>query len=233
MKPPQKPSEKSPSQIPLDLAVRPALDAADFMVADANAEAVAWVDRWPEWSPPGLVVYGPEACGKSHLARVYLARSEATCLLSDDLRNPDLRPDGSLYIDAADTIVGDLELETALFHLLNRAREKGATVLLTTRSAPAHLPFVLPDTASRVRAFPAAEIHAPDDGLLSVLIVKHFADRQVRVEPEVIRYIVSRCERSFAAIRDAVVAIDNRALSEKRAITVPLVRDVLSAGSES
>lgn len=217
------------SQLPLDLAQRPALDASDFLVAAANSDAVAWVDRWPDWSPPGLVVYGPEACGKSHLARVYLARSSAAAWRPDDLELDHPHDTGRhVYIDAADTIAGDRDAETRLFHLLNRVREGGGTVLLTTRIPPARLPFVLQDAASRVRAFPAVGILSPDDGLLAALIVKHFADRQIRVAPDVVDAILNRCERSFAAVRNAVAAIDARALSEKRKVSAMLAREVLA-----
>jgi chromosomal replication initiation ATPase DnaA len=220
---------KPTAQLPLDLAQRPALDAADFLVAAANAEAVAWIDRWPDWSPPGLVVYGPEACGKSHLARVYLARSGATALTPEDLTaERGAEAGGNVSIDAADAVAGDSARETALFHLLNRVRDGGGTVLLTTRIPPARLPFTLADAASRVRAFPAVGIQPPDDALLGALVVKHFADRQIRVAPDVIDAVITRSERSFAAVRDAVAAIDARALAAKRKITAQLARDVLS-----
>jgi chromosomal replication initiation ATPase DnaA len=48
------------------------------------------------------------------------------------------------------------------------------------------------------------------------------------VSNDVISYLLPRMERSFAAARDIVMAADRRALAEKRAISVPLMRQVLA-----
>ena len=47
-------------QLPLDLKHRPALDRDAFLVTDSNAEAVGWIDRWPAWPMPALVLQRPE-----------------------------------------------------------------------------------------------------------------------------------------------------------------------------
>ena len=48
----------APTQLPLGFAHRPALGGDDFLVAPNNAEAVAWLDRWPDWPTPALVIHG-------------------------------------------------------------------------------------------------------------------------------------------------------------------------------
>jgi chromosomal replication initiation ATPase DnaA len=63
----------APAQIPLDLPHRPAMGAADFLVASCNRDAVAWLDRWPDWPATALVIHGDEGCGKSHLTHVWQA----------------------------------------------------------------------------------------------------------------------------------------------------------------
>ena len=32
-----------------------------------NREALAWIDRWPDWPAPALALGGPAGCGKTHL----------------------------------------------------------------------------------------------------------------------------------------------------------------------
>ena len=56
----------------------------------------------------------------------------------------------------------------------------------------------LPDLASRLRAAPSVAIAPPDDRLLAAVLVKLFADRQVRVAPEVIAFLLRRMERRTA-----------------------------------
>ncbi len=57
--------------------------------------------------------------------------------------------------------------------------------------------------------------------------MKLFADRQLAVGAEVVRFLSARIERSFAAARRVVEAIDRTALARRRQITVPLARAVL------
>ena len=56
----------------------------------------------------------------------------------------------------------------------------------------------------------------------------HFADRQLRVGPEVIAYLLTHMERSFAAAADIVARLDLVSLRDRRAITIPLTRQLVS-----
>jgi chromosomal replication initiation ATPase DnaA len=71
-------------------------------------------------------------------------------------------------------------------------------------------------------------IREPDEQLLGALIVKLFNDRQIRVGADVLHYVLPRIERSFEAVRDLVAEADRRAMVEKRKISIPLMRDLLS-----
>ncbi len=216
-----------PVQLALDLSVRPALGREDFLVAPINAEAVAWIDRWPDWPSPALALVGPPGCGKTHLAHVWRARSHAALLAADAVAGwapgdfPGEKP--ACIIEHADRVTD----EAALFHLYNFVAEGAGTMLLTAETAPARWSTRLADLASRLRAAPVAEIAAPDDALIEAVLVKLFADRQLRVAPEVVSFLVARMERSFAAARAIVGALDGAAMQAGRGITVPLARDVL------
>ena len=77
-------------------------------------------------------------------------------------------------------------------------------------------------------AAPAVAVGPPDDDLLGAILVKLFADRQVRVGTDVIRFLVTHMERSFDAARRLVADLDAAALAARRRITVPLARRVLA-----
>lgn len=218
------------TQLPLDLGHRPALGGEDFLVAGSNAEAVAWLDRWPDWPGHMLALYGPAGCGKSHLANVFAARSGAAVVTADSVTVESVP--GLL---ATDLVVedGDRGLdERAMFHLCNAAKEAGRHLLLTGRLAPARWPVALPDLRSRLSAAPTAEIAPPDDQLMAAVLVKLFADRQLKVGQEVIAYLLARLERSFAAARAVVASIDETALAGHRPVTLPLLRGVLDSQGE-
>ena len=218
-----------PRQLAFDLGARPAFGRADFLVAPCNEAAVAWLDRWPDWPGPALVVHGPPGSGKSHLAQVWRARSGAGTVAAAALavNAPDAwREAPALVVEDVDR--GPLD-ERALLHRYNRAQERGGHLLLTAGAPPGRWRLALPDLASRLRLAPAAALGMPDDALLGALVVKLFADRQMTVAPEVPAYLVPRIERRFDALAALVDALDRAALAENRPVTVPLARAVLAA----
>jgi chromosomal replication initiation ATPase DnaA len=211
---------KGMAQLVLDLGHRPALGRESFLVAPSNEAAVAWLDRWPDWPSPALVVHGPAGCGKSHLVEAWRARSGASVE-----RDPVRLGEGgvrALALDDADRIP-----ERALLHLYNIVGEGRGHALMTAQRPPALWNVRLADLRSRLLAAPSVAIGAPDDALLGAVLVKLFGDRQVQVTPDLIDWLLRRIERSFAGARDAVARLDAAALALKRPMTVPLARDVL------
>lgn len=214
------------TQLTLDLGHRAALGEADFLVAPSNAEAVAWLDRWPDWPAAALSLYGPPGCGKTHLARVFAARSGARLVAAEALVT-DLVP--GLLAGARAAVVDDSDraLPEPLLHLYNLLAERAGHLLLTAREPPARWPRSLPDLRSRLAAAPTVAVAAPDDALLAAVLVKLFADRQLAIGEEVVMFLLRHMERSFEAARQLVADLDTAALSAQRKITIPLVRTVL------
>jgi DnaA regulatory inactivator Hda len=224
----------TPGQLPLELGHRPALGQADFVVGAGNRDAVAWLDRWPDWPAAALVIYGPAGCGKSHLVAVWRARSQARALSAQDLAGAALAPliegRGHLALDDAENTVasGGEAAEAALFHLYNAVKARGDTMLLSARTPPARWALALPDLASRLGALPAIAVAQPDDELMSAVLAKLFSDRQLAVDRRVIDYLATHMERSFAAARQLVDAMDREALARRRRITRPLAMELLA-----
>ena len=222
-------SEAGAVQLPLDLNHRPAFDRADFLVAPSNETAVAMIDRWPDWQGNTLILHGPAASGKSHLGAVWQARSHAARLSTDELDSADtvIAGAGHILLESGDFAIGTRDGEAGLLHIYNMIRETGGSLLITMRARPQALGFALPDLASRLRAQPCVAIDQPDEQLLGAVIIKMFHDRQLQIGADVLNYILPRMERSFAAAHALVEAVDKRALAEKRAITIPLVRQIM------
>jgi chromosomal replication initiation ATPase DnaA len=214
------------TQLILDLGHRPALEEADFLVAPCNQAAIQWLDRWPSWPAPALTLHGPAGCGKTHLARVFAARSRAPIIEADRLATDSVP---GLIGRARTCVVDDADRARPepLLHLYNLIAERAGGMLLTAREPPARWPGVLADLRSRLAAAPAVAVAAPDDALLAALLVKLFADRQLVVSEEVVLFMVRHMERSFEAARRLVADLDAVALRDHRDITIPLARSVL------
>lgn len=216
------------TQLALDLSHRTSLQGEDFFVSASNRAAVEVIDQWPDWPYFAYALIGPEASGKTHLASVWQEKSGALRIAGAELETADIAelPLGrALVLD--DT--GGVVREEALFHLLNWVREGEGQILLTAREPLRRLGFSLPDLISRLGAIPSVSLAAPDDELLGALMAKLFADRQIAVDAAVARYVLARIERSCAAVRDAVAALDSASLASGRRITVPLARKVLES----
>lgn len=219
---------RATGQLAFSLAYRPALGAGDFFVAPSNQDAVAWIDRWPDWQAPGLVVHGPPGCGKSHLLAVWRAVSDGGLIDAATLAGKD---PAALLGSATHLAVERLDAlrdEHVLFHLFNMVVERGGRLLLAARQAPTRLQIRLPDLASRVGALPAVAVTEPDDDLLAAVLVKLFADQQIDPAPNLINYLTARMERSFDAARRLVLALDRRALERRRPPSVHMAREVLA-----
>ncbi|KIC50784.1 DnaA/Hda family protein [Tateyamaria sp. ANG-S1] len=208
-------------QLGFDLPVRVALGRDDFLVAPSNAVALSMVDAWRAWPSGKLALTGPAGSGKTHLAHVWAAESGARIIAAHDLETtaPDTLFNGPLAVEDVDRIAQNMACQTALFHIHNALQAAGHPLLITGEQAPNLWRLSLPDLQSRVDAAGHAALDAPDDSLLAAVLAKLFADRQLTPRPDVIPYLVTHMERSFAAARSAVAAIDARSLAQKKPIT--------------
>ena len=218
-------------QFVLHLGHRTAMGAEDFLVADSNAEAVSWIDRWPDWPAPALTVWGPAGAGKTHLAHVWQAQSGAVQVPPTALAGANpvnlLGGRSHLVVDGADGAVDEL----ALLHLYNLLAGRGGSLLLTAAAPPSRWRLRTADLASRLAAAPSVAIRRPDDSLLEAVLAKQFADRQIEIGQEILDLLLRRIERSFAAARRAVDILDRASLAGRRRITASLVRELVADGA--
>ncbi|WP_407164778.1 chromosomal replication initiator DnaA [Bradyrhizobium sp. ORS 111] len=216
-----------PRQLALALPHEERLTRDDFLEGPANEAALTLIDRWPDWPNRIMLLVGPEGSGKSHLAAIWAehagARSTSAHALTADAV-PGALATGALVVD--DLRPSDFD-ERAMFHLMNLARQDDAFVLLTARVPPSAFEIELRDLRSRLRAVPTVTLLPPDDHLFRGLIVKFCADRQMTVDEQLVSYLTTRIERSYAAVRQAVELLDTEALRLGRPVTRALAAELL------
>ncbi len=217
-------------QLTFDLPLPPHLGREDFVPSPANAPALAAIEGWRDWPGGRMLLTGPEGAGKTHLAAIWAGLTGAATLAARDLPGadlPGLAATGAVAVEDAERIAGDRAAETALFHLHNLLAGTGA-LLVTADRPPRDWGLGLADLLSRLQAMPVARIDLPDDALLSAVLVKLFADRQVAVAPALIPWLVARMPRSIGAARALVAALDAAALAAGKPVTRALAAGVLS-----
>ena len=193
-----------------------------------NEDAVAWIDRWPVWPNPYLLLVGPKGSGKSHLAHVWASKSNAVFIQAKDLGHLDINAlneisKNNVILEALAAGVN----EEVIFHLYNLIKEHKTSLLMTSRDNVSDWAVQLPDLVSRLGAIQIAKIQQPDDQLFAAILLKLFSDRQIQITPEIIQYLVTRLERSFNQALNIVKSLDDLSLTEKRRITIPLIKRVL------
>lgn len=218
-------------QLIMPFAAAPSYHAADFIRGDANAQALDLVERWPDWPYSIMLLVGPQGSGKTHLSYVFAARTGATVIAparvgqapADQL----LTGNHCWVLDGIEAVADP----AALAQLINHVRSRGDYLLLSASVPARALNIALPDLHSRLISLPMVELGAPDDALLAGVLAKAFADRQLRLAPEVLSFAVSHLERSYATVQRFASAMDAQSLARGRAITVPLVREFLGGNT--
>jgi len=216
-----------PSQLAFDLELPPHFGRDDFLAAPPNEKALAMIEAWPRWPDELLLLLGPAGSGKSHLAAIWAAKSAAEIVAARDIASADPRgllARQGLVIEDADGIAA---AEAPLFHLINLARERKVSMLLTARQRPEFWGLATADLLSRLRLAPVAELGAPDEALLEAVLVKLFCDRQLIVDATVIEYIARHIDRSLDLARGIVAQLDREALARGRKLTRAMARDLL------
>ncbi|MFY0681275.1 MAG: chromosomal replication initiator DnaA [Thalassovita sp.] len=191
--------------------------------------AVVLIEGWRDWSGRKLALIGPAGSGKTHLVHVWAAACGAQILPAAALEQADIPTlaKGPVAVEDVHSIAGNRAAEEALFHLHNLTLAEGHYLLVTANQPPHLWGLGLPDLASRMQGTQAVTLDQPDDQLLSAVVAKLFADRQMLPSPETLSYLITRMDRSFASARQLVAQIDREALAQKRPITRNLVARVL------
>jgi chromosomal replication initiation ATPase DnaA len=217
-----------PRQLALALDHAESYAREDFLSGPCNEGPLQLIDCWPDWPANAIALIGPEGSGKTHLAMMWAATAGARVIAAralDEGELPSALATGALVVEDAATAE-----DHALFHLINLAREEKASLLLTARAVPASWTVVTADLRSRLRALPLATLQAPDDAMLRAVIVKLATDRQLSLDESVVGYLSTHIERSFAAARTAVIALDKEALRQRRPATRALAAEMFRHG---
>jgi chromosomal replication initiation ATPase DnaA len=218
------------SQLTFDLKNNPALDRGDFIVSKCNEDAIAWIDKWPDWprATTGLNVFGASASGKTHLGSVWKNHSNAVWV-NDPIIDPIIIPEilgtrSNVVIDGFDNRWPGVPI----LHLYNLVREREGSILIITSEPVSRLGVMPADLASRLATLPIVEIRRPDDDLIKGVMNKLFRDRQIMVASGVLDYLLLRMERSFSEALRLVNLLDSVSLSENNAVTLSLARKMLN-----
>jgi chromosomal replication initiation ATPase DnaA len=196
-----------------------------FYHSKSNEAAFSLVVKWPNWEFPMYVITGPKGYGKTHLAHIITEVSKGIFLNANELSEDSIaNMEKSTYV-IDDYTKGD---PVRLFHFYNQCIQTKSKAVFLGDVSPQVLDFGLPDLNSRLRSLIQISLQMPDDELCLMVMKKHFSDLQVDVSEDVVRFLLNHSSRDLGDVQNLIYSLNSKALSYKRAITVPFIKEILA-----
>jgi DnaA family protein len=212
------------TQLTLDL-LQPLQPSLDNFVAGRNGEALAALRALAEHRLAERIVYlwGTQGSGRSHLLSALAYLPEGYRWTATDAADTP----GIALVDDVERI--DAHAQIALFNRLNAVREDSACACVVAGgAAPAQL-VLREDLRTRLAWGYVYQIHALSDEEKSAALQSHAASRGVRIDADVIPFLLVQLPRDMRTLVAALDALDAWALARKRALTLGLAREWLAA----
>ena len=199
-------------QLPLQIS-QPAEPSFDNFIAGDNAEALARVRQLASGELREAIVYlwGEIGSGRTHLLRA-AARANAELTIADDVQALDA--DG----------------QQRLFGAINAAREGRGAVLAAGSAPPAAL-ALREDLRSRLAWGLVYHLKPLGETEKMRHLQAEAGRRGLALSDEIAAYLLARVPRDMATLTALLEALDRQALTRKRPLTLPLVREVLGASN--
>jgi DnaA family protein len=193
-------------QLLLDIqpASRPTLDN---FVTGANAEALhnLVLAVGDNSDIPFIYLWGPSGSGKSHLLS---ACEEIGARVADDVH------------------LLDNDAQIALFNTYNKLKETGAVLIAAGLHAPAQM-GLREDLATRLAWGLVYQLHPLSDDEKAQALKTHAKERGMKLPDEVVDYCLRHLRRDLPTLMATLDALDEWSLTEKKPVTVPMLRKLL------
>ena len=218
-------------QLALDIA-RPPAPTLDNFVPGRNAELVVALYAAANGanSERFINLWGAPGCGRTHLLRAVVSAAQA------DGRQATVLEANASEFDAPDDAlcaVDDVHLLTpaaqiALFNLHNRIKAGTGTLIASGNAAPAQLDLRA-DLMTRLGAGLVYQVHGLNEEEKVAALRRHAQARGFQLSEEVVAYLLRHVQRDLPSLLALLDALDRYSLANRRAITLPLVRELLNA----
>jgi DnaA family protein len=211
-----------------------AVSTATPVIVDVNPLNHRWI-YW--WGAPGS--------GRSHLLRALMHAAQNASLAYYYLSNDDpsawvkleaelprqLKAANSTVIAVDDVNLLDERLSGALFRVLNAVRDSQQLyVFMAGSDAPANLKL-REDLRTRLAWGMVFQTHLLSDHEKIQALEQAASDRGLVLSPDVLPWLLSRFYRDMPNLMALLDALDAYSLETKRAVTLPLVRELLQLSS--
>ena len=218
-------------QLALDIAQPPA-PTLDNFVPGRNAELVVALYAAANGANSERFIYlwGAPGSGRSHLLRAAVEAARARggqSMMFAAGASEFAAPDDAL------SAVDDVHLlspqaQIALFNLHNHIKAGNGTLLASGNAAPAQL-ALRADLMTRLGAGLVYHVHGLNEEEKVAALRRHAQARGFALSAEVVGYLLRHVQRDLPSLLALLDALDRYSLANRRAITLPLLRELLNA----
>ena len=197
----------------------------NFLVSECNKSAFDNLIKNDDSNIYNFFLYGEKKSGKSHLASIWSLKNNCIKLNINEYDiDQIIKINQNILID---NIFENIN-EEKVFYLINHCISNNLKILFTSDIKPINYNFLLKDLSSRIKSLHLVQIYKPDDYLVSNLIIKLFNDKQIKIKNnDVVKFLSLRIDRSFDNLYSIINKIDRHSLSNKREITIPLIKEII------
>lgn len=189
---------------------------------------------------PVIWIWGPQACGKTHLlqaacARVgELGRPGAYFPMNERAQFGEGVFSGCeqldlLCIDDVEQVAGNERWERELFLLYNAIQEHHGRLALAASRAPAALEWQLPDLASRMAASLVLQLRSLEETEQIEVLRVRARSRGLELPEETARFLLRRFPRDLRSQCRLLERLDAASLAAQRRLTIPFIKEVIDA----
>lgn len=216
-------------QIPLAIAPPP-LRSFDSYLPGSNRAALEHLRQYVPGSAP-VYLWGPAGSGKSHLlhalASDWQARGRRAAWFAPTVGGEWDFDERCALIVLDDCDALDAAQQHAAFALFAQASAAGIAVVAAGALPPVDLPL-REDLRTRLGSGLIYRLQPLSDAEKAAAIATQAKERALKLSPEMISYLLRHASRDMRTLSMLVVALDQYTLEQKRPVTLPLLRELLS-----
>ena len=217
-------------QLVLELAP-PAAPTLDNFFPGPNVAALAALHDALAGGERVVYLWGEHGSGRTHLLQAVAAAAQAQGQRA--LYVP--APHAALLWHAGQDLIAvdDVECinaaaQAALFDGYNAMRAGGGRLIAAAIMPAAELPL-REDLRTRLGSGVSLHLAPLTDRDKADALAAHAAQRGMRLSQDIVGYVLTHCRRDMGTQIAVLDALDRLSLEQKRAVTLPLLRDALRA----
>ncbi len=190
----------------------------DNFIAGSNEEALHSLNMAIDGASEARFIYlwGAPGSGKSHLLQACNDLALA--------RNLPLS-----VVDDVNTL--DEEAQIELFNYFNQLRASGGILITSGNAAPTQM-GLRDDLATRLAWGLVYQLHPLSDEEKAKALKTHAKERGMKLPDEVVDYCLRYLRRDLPTLMAVLNALDKWSLTEKKPVTVPLLKKLLQLNLE-